>query len=263
MKIGYVQLAPELGNPESTRDKVNQLLSQIEDVDLIVLPELCNSGYKFESREQALSLAEPIDKSPFLDLISQHCARLDAHVATGLNEVEDDKLFNTSVLMGPGGFVGKYRKLHLFWDEFDIFEKGNLGTPVFDLGEYRLGMLICFDWLFPEVWRLLALNGADIICHPSNLVLPGLCQKAIPVHAVINRVFAITANRIGTEGDLTFTGLSIMADPKANVLAQAPPDKEDVCVVDIDISEARNKQLTPRNHAFNDRRPQLYRGLVE
>ena len=122
-------------------------------------------------------------------------------------------------------------------------------------------MLICFDWVFPEAWRVLALKGADIICHPSNLVIPGLCQKALPVHAVCNRIFVVTANRIGTERDLMFTGLSTIANPRSDILVQASPDHEEVGLVDIDIALARNKNVTPRNHVFDDRRPEEYEGL--
>jgi predicted amidohydrolase len=178
-------------------------------------------------------------------------------------EREGENLYNTAVLVGPGGLLGRYRKMHLFMDEKDIFEPGDLGLPVFDIGLCRIGMLICFDWMFPEVWRILALKGADIICHPSNLVIPGLCQKAVPVHSVCNRVFVVTANRIGVERDLTFTGLSTIADPRSNVLLQASSDREEVGLVEIDPSLARNKQATPRNHIFDDRRPDQYIDLLK
>ena len=166
------------------------------------------------------------------------------------------------MLVGPAGYVGRYRKLHLFLNEKDFFELGDEGLPVFDLGACRVGMLVCFDWIYPEVWRVLALKGADVICHPSNLVLPGLAQRAVPIHALTNRVYVVTANRIGSEGELTFTGLSTLADPRGEVLAQAPPAEEAVCVVDIDLALARDKQITPRNHLFADRRPEAYAELI-
>jgi predicted amidohydrolase len=117
---------------------------------------------------------------------------------------------------------------------------------------------VCFDWIFPEVWRILALKGADIICHPSNLVLPGLAQRAIPIHALTNRVYVVTANRIGTEGDLTFTGVSTIANPRGDILAQASQAKEELVVQEIDIAVARDKMITPRNHLLTDRRPEQY-----
>ena len=123
------------------------------------------------------------------------------------------------------GIAGHYRKLHLFVNEKDIFEPGDLGLPVFDRPYGRVGMQVCFDWAFPEAWRVLALKGADVICHPANLVLPGLAQSALPIYALTNRVFIATANRVGTEGELTFTGTSLIADPGGRVLSQAPPGR--------------------------------------
>jgi predicted amidohydrolase len=157
--------------------------------------------------------------------------------------------------------LGRYRKLHLFLNEKDFFQPGNGGLPVFDIGPCRVGMLVCFDWQFPEVWRILALKGADVICHPSNLVLPGRAQRAVPIHALVNRIYTVTANRVGREGDLTFTGLSTISDPAGEVLLQASATENAVGLVDVDISLARDKQVTARNHSFNDRRPGEYAHL--
>jgi predicted amidohydrolase len=123
-------------------------------------------------------------------------------------------------------------------------------------------MLICFDWMFPEAWRILALKGADVICHPSNLVLP-YAQQAVPVHGMINRTFNITANRTGSERGIKFTGQSIISDPEGRVMRKASPDKEGVVITDIDLSLARNKMITARNHAFNDRIPSEYSYLMQ
>jgi predicted amidohydrolase len=148
-------------------------------------------------------------------------------------------------------------------DEKDFFAPGDAGLPVFDIGPCQVGMLVCFDWIFPEAWRVLALKGADVIAHPSNLVLPGLAQRAVPVHALTNRVYVVTANRIGTEGDLTFTGLSTIADPKGEVVVQASSSEEEIGVVDIDIRLARDKHITARNDVLADRRPEEYSPLLE
>ncbi|MEW5796280.1 MAG: nitrilase-related carbon-nitrogen hydrolase [Candidatus Zixiibacteriota bacterium] len=263
MKVGYIQFEPVLGDVAHNIGTLDTMIAQADGAELLVLPELCSTGYRFESRQQAWDLSETTKKSRFVRFLTSVCAKRATHIVAGFDEREGDKLYNTAVLVGPNGLIGKYRKLHLFMDEKDIFEPGNFGLPVFNIGPCTIGMVICFDWQFPEVWRVLALKGADIICHPSNLVLPGLCQKALPVHAVCNRVFVITANRIGTERDLTFTGLSTIADPKSNVLVQASPDRAEVGLVDIDIALARNKRPTPKNHVFDDRRPDEYRLLVE
>ena len=263
MRIGYVQFRPELGFPEKTRQRLTAMLAGIDRADLLVLPELCNSGYRFESPEQARELSEEVGRGPFSALLHQQCRRLDCHIISGLNERDGDRLYNTAVLVGPDGVVGSYRKLHLFVDEKDVFTPGDLGLPVYDIGICRVGMQVCFDWVFPETWRVLALKGADVIGHPANLVLPGFCQQAVPVHALVNRVFAVTANRIGLERDLLFTGASVIADPRGRVLAQAPPDREEVQLVEADVKAARDKTVTPRNDVFRDRRPEEYGLLTE
>jgi len=182
---------------------------------------------------------------------------------SGFNERDSNSLYNSAILVGPKGYIGKYRKLHLFMKEKDYFKAGNIGLPIFDIGLCKLGVLVCFDWLFPEVWRILALKGVDIICHPSNLIIPGLAQRTIPVHALTNRVYIVTANRIGTEGDLLFTGLSTIANPKGDILVQASQSKEEVGITDMDVGLSRDKMITPRNDIFSDRRPEEYSFLSE
>ncbi|GAB4269291.1 MAG: nitrilase [Candidatus Rifleibacteriota bacterium] len=258
MKAGFVQYAPIFGEPEKNLEKLLSLLNETPSADLLVLPELCNSGYNFSSKEQALSLAEEASDSRFVAALHDFCARRNLYIATGFNEKEGDTLFNTALLVGPEGLIGKYRKIHLFLNEKDIFAPGNAGLPVFDTAAGKIAMLVCFDWVFPEVWRILALKGADVICHCSNLVLPGFAQKSVPTHALVNHVYVITANRIGTEKNLTFTGMSTIADPLGNVIYQASADKEELKVLDFDLNLARNKQMTPKNDLFADRRPDLY-----
>lgn len=258
LKIGFLQFSPLLGDVQGTIQSIERLLSGSDEADILVLPELCNSGYNFTSYQQAWDASEPIEGGPFIEFLIAKCRSLNTHIVTGLNERDGDLLYNSAVLLGPNGHIGAYRKLHLFLNEKDFFQPGNAGLPVFDLGTCTLGMLVCFDWIFPEVWRILALKGADIICHPSNLVLPGFAQRAIPIHALTSRIYVVTANRIGVEGDLTFTGASIIANPRGDVLAQASQAKEELVVREIDIALARDKMMTPRNHLLADRRPEHY-----
>jgi len=263
MKAGFIQFAPVLGDAIATLSQIENLLAVAAEADLLVLPELCHSGYRFRDRREALAASETVADSALLRFVETFCSRRKCHVVAGFNERDSDRLYNTAVLVGPNGMTGKYRKLHLFLDEKDIFTPGDLGLPVFEIGSCKLGLLICFDWYFPEAWRALALKGAEIICHPSNLVIPGLCQRAVPTHAICNRVFIITANRTGTERDLTFTGRSIIVNPRGDVLHEALPDRDEAFVADIDLSQARDKWITPRNHALEDRRPTEYVALIE
>jgi predicted amidohydrolase len=259
----FTILDPMLGDVQATRRCIERLRPSCAGADLMVLPELCNSGYNFESAEQAWVTSEEISDSVYVEYLESLCQRHGCHVVSGLNERDGDRLYNSAVLVGPQGYAGRYRKLHLFMNEKDYFQPGDEGLPVFDIGLCRVGMLICFDWQFPEAWRVLALKGADVICHPANLVLPGLAQQAVPVHALTSRVYAVTANRIGTERDLTFTGLSTIATPAGQVLVQASPVEEAVRLADVDIGLARDKNVTARNDILADRRPQEYARLSQ
>lgn len=258
MNIAIIQFSPVFCDSGKTATLLKPLLEEARRADLIVLPELANSGYNFRTRDEAFQHAENPEDSPFAEMLHGFCKSNVCSVVTGFNEKARDKIYNTSLLIDETGIVGKYRKIHLFWNEKDFFSPGNLRPQVYDVKGAKVGMLICFDWMFPELWRSLALKGADIICAPSNLVLPGKAQKAIPVHAMINRVFVALANRMGTEDQLTFTGNSLIAGTDGEVLVSASATENQIIMTEIDPGKARDKMITPRNHAINDRRPEFY-----
>ncbi len=261
MKVAYVQFSPALCDLKETISRLEALLPACGEADLVVLPELCNSGYNFSSKVEAFDSSEQIENSRFLSFLGTQCRKYGLDIVTGFNERSGDTLYNSAVLIGPEGYVGRYRKMHLFMNEKDYFCPGDSGLPVFQRQNTTLGLLVCYDWFFAEVWKILALKGADIICHPSNLILPKLAQQGIPFHAVTNRVFIVTANRIGTEGSLTFTGNSLIVDARGEVLSSAPAAETHVDVVSIDLERARDKTVTSRNHVFRDRRPKDYEEL--
>src|SRR5262249_11399918 len=139
--------------------------------------------------------------------------------------------------------------------------------PVFRCGPARVGILICFDWRFPEAARSVALRGADVIAHPSNLVLPH-CQESMRTRALENRVFAATANRVGEDARpgglrLGFTGKSQVVDPQGDVLWRAGGRAPAGRLVELDLELARDKRVTKRNDLFLDRVPGLYRRLAQ
>ena len=283
MRIACAQFQPVLGDLDANRRQVERQAAEAAGVDLLVFPELASSGYAFASREEAMAAAEPARDGPFARLLVELARRHRMFLVAGLCEKDGERLYNTAILAGPDGVRGLYRKAHLFWDEKDIFEPGDTGLPVFDLvasdlaaggleasrlgpgrGDWscRVGILICFDWQFPEAWRVLALKGADVVCHPSNLVLPGLAQRAVPLHAMMNRVFVILANRYGTERHLSFTGESLLISPRGEELARAPSAADAILTAEIDPAAARDKRVTPRNDLIADRRPELYGEIV-
>ena len=183
-------------------------------------------------------------------------------LVAGLAERVGDTIFNSSVMVQPDGRVDTYRKVHLFWDEKTIFAAGDLGFPVQTAGGIEMGMMVCFDWIFPEAARSLALSGARILCHPSNLVLP-YCPEAMLTRSLENRVFSITSNRVGFEERipgkrLDFIGSSQIVSPLGKRLASLGRDETGACMAEIDTVET-DKALTPRNDLWEDRRPDVYR----
>ena len=256
MKVGFLQTSPVFGKKEENIDtalaKINPL-----DADLVVLPELFSTGYQFTSKEETLALAEIVPDGQTTRVLINLSKEKDLYIVAGLSERENGRCYNSAVLVGPHGFIGCYRKLHLFYNEKKWFEPGNVELNVYDIGLAKIGIMICFDWFFPEVARNLALKGADIICHPANLVLP-YCPQAMITRCLENRVFAITANRIGTEKRseerLTFIGTSQIVGTKGEVLYRASSDRDETIVVEINPMNARDKQVTPVNHLLNDRR---------
>jgi predicted amidohydrolase len=264
MKLACVQFTPAFLDRDESIRRLDPWLDQAAGAggaDLVVLPELCNSGYNFGSRDEAFACAEQAADGPFLAHLAERCSELGCEIVTGFCERQGDDLYNSAAIVSARGLEGLYRKLHLFMNEGDFFVSGDRGLPVFDRPYGRIGMQICFDWSFPEPWRVLALAGAEIVAHPANFVLPGKAQRAIPVHAMLNRIFVANANRVGSEGELTFTGQSLIAGLDGELLAEATPTEPGVVAAEIDPSAARNKAVTARNDALADRRPQEYAAL--
>ncbi|MEZ4386626.1 MAG: nitrilase-related carbon-nitrogen hydrolase [Candidatus Krumholzibacteriia bacterium] len=258
LRAAVVQTAPEFG---AVAANVAAALSLVPAAcDLAVLPELGNTGYQFRDRAELAELAEPVPDGPTCTALRRHAAASGTTLAAGLAEVDGERLFNTAVLVHPDGRVDRYRKVHLFWNEKLIFDPGDLGFPVFAACGTTVGLMICFDWLFPEAAGTLARRGARILCHPSNLVLPH-CPRVMPLRALENRIFTLTANRVGHEHrgpePLRFIGRSVIASPRGEVCASCGPDRVDVAGADLDL-DLCDPWLTPRNHVVRDRRPEFY-----
>ncbi len=266
MRVGYVQFAPEFGEKEKNLRRIEELLSGNE-ADLWVLPELCTTGYQFKDVTELAELAEPIPGGPTIKRIENLAQKKNTYLVLGLAERDGQTFYNSAVLMGPNGLVACYRKVHLFFKEKLWFSPGDRAFSVVEAGNVPLGIVICYDHMFPEASRALALRGAWLIAHPANFVMPGLGQLTMRVRALENRVFVVTANRVGREARdepaLNFTGMSQIVSPSGEVLASSSPTAEEAVVVEIEPEHARNKKLTPLNDLFRDRRPEFYRALVE
>ena len=259
MKVGYVQTSPIFGEITQNFEQVEKLVGTAKG-DLIVLPELFATGYTFISKEEAESMAETTGGKTAKFLMGL-AKKTGAVVVGGFIEKDGNQIFNSSMIVSGSEVLGTYRKLHLYYKEKLWFSPGNKPLEIYEVKKAKVGIMICFDWFFPETIRSLALLGADIIAHPANLVLP-YCQRAMITRCLVNRVFAVTSNRIGNErrgeNNFTFTGGSQITSYNGDVLSSAPKEKPHIDFVKIDVKQARDKNLNMYNNVIKDRRTELY-----
>ena len=259
MKVGYIQTNPIFGNKEQNFREIENLSVNLK-ADILVLPELFATGYTFISKEEVYSLAEAVNGITFQFLIKL-AKNTGAIVVGGFPEKEGNKVFNSAMLVSKNGIIGTYRKLHLYYKEKLWFDSGDKPFKVYDVKGINIGIMRCCDWIFPETARSLALLGADIIAHPANLVLP-YCQKAMVTRCLENRIYAITANRVGEEtrgeDSFKFTGGSQITSYDGKILSSAPLNESYLDFVEVDIKKSRDKKLNKFNDIFTDRRKKFY-----
>ena len=278
VRVAVVQFDPQVGTHNIQTNLQNGLdlarEAAMNGANLIVLPELANTGYLFANRRDAFNHAEAVPEGPstqaWIDFAAQH----QVYLVAGLAEQDAMQLFDTAVLLGPGGFIGKYRKAHLWNKEKLWFTPGDLGFPVFETPIGRIGLLICWDIWFPEVPRLLSQQGADIICSLNNWVWTppplfddaGKCMASYltMTAAHVNNVFIAAADRIGKEQDARYLGCSLIAGTNGwPIGAVAPADEQIILYADLDLSTARSAPIwNTLNDLHRDRRTDVYDGML-
>ncbi len=249
--------------------------------DLVVFPECVLCGYSFDSRQEALQHAISID-SPILTAIAGAARQHHLNVVLGFLEVDGDRLFNSSALIGSNGVIGTsgaestygvighYRKVHLPHLGVDRFvDRGDFPYRVVDSGGTKIGLAICYDCSFPEPMRVLGLEGADVIALSTNWPIGAVRTAEIvpPARSMENHLFFVAANRVGTERGFEFCGRSSICGPDGIVLAASNDNQETILFAKIDPEQARNKRIerTPGKHVIhrmNDRRPEFYERIA-
>ena len=259
VRVAVIQTDPRFGEVEAN---IREALAIAESAgaDILVFPELCNTGYNFSSKQEVEKLAEPID-GPTYGAFAMFAEKASCHVVYGFAEKSGRRYYNSAALVGPNGLIGLYRKVHLFNRELLFFSPGDLGFPVFRLPFGIVGIMICFDWIYPEAARTLALKGAQLVAHPSNLVMP-YCPDAMVTRCLENRVFAATADRVGTENrggvQFEYRGMSEIVSPKGEILRRLGEREHGVAAADVELSEANVKKVNEYNDLLKDRRPETY-----
>jgi predicted amidohydrolase len=270
VRVACIQMEPIVGEKERNVSHTLALIGKAADngAKLIVLPELCNSGYMFATREEAFALAEEIPAGPTTRAWMEIAASRDLYIVAGIAERDGDALYNAAVVIGPGGYIGTFRKVHLWNEENLFFEPGNLGFPVFHTPIGRIGTMICYDGWFPESYRLCVLQGADIICIPTNWVpIPGQDPKREAMANILvmgsahcNSVFVAAADRVGTERGQPFLGQSLIASYTGWPIAgPASARDEEILYADVNLADARRKRnWNEYNQVLRDRRSDVY-----
>ena len=266
--LAAVRLAPVLGDVAGNRERATAAVADAaaRGADLVVLPELATSGYCFADAGEARASAEPVP-GPATDAWSAVAAETGVVVVGGVCELDaDGAVRNTAVVVGPDGLLARYRKLHLWGRETELFTTGDEAPPVVDTPAGRLGIGVCYDLWFPEHARALALAGAEVLAFPSNLShspaqqgLPHLDVVTALATAHVNRVHVVVADRCGTERGHRWLGAAMVVDAEGALLATvADDDRPAVALATLDLAAARDKRWGEWNDVLADRRPGLY-----
>jgi N-carbamoylputrescine amidase len=272
--VACIQMEPKIGEKELNVSRSVEKIANAaaKGAKLIVLPELCNSGYVFNSREEAFALSEPVPNGVTTKVWVEAAQRHSAVIVAGICERAGDALFNSAAIVGPQGFIGTYRKLHLWGAENLFFEPGDLGIPVWKTVFGRMSVAICYDGWFPETYRLAALQGADILCIPTNWVpMPSQPGNMLVMANVLamggahaNSMYVAAADRVGIERNQNFLGRSLIVSHTGFPIAgPASEAEEEVICAEVNLSDARRRRvLNSFNQPLRDRRIDVYEEML-
>jgi predicted amidohydrolase len=265
--IASFQTNVDFAEPEKNLERLQRGVADVasKGVKLAIFPEAFLTGYCYRTKEEAMAVAESIP-GPASKRVQDLSAKHDLHVVYGTLERDCDRLFNAAVLVGPEGVVGVYRKTHLPFLGVDKFATpGDQPYRVYDIGGFKVGILICYDGSFPEATRCLMLDGADLVCLPTNWPTGGIgaAEHLTAARAYENTIYFAAVNRVGDERGFHFIGRSRICAPDGRTVAEAWHEEAAVVIAEIDPAEARRKHLVriPGEHEIhrvNDRRPDLY-----
>lgn len=249
MKVLLGQLAPELGDKEKNISKIKEAIEG-RGADLALFGETFLTGYM--CRSDFGRLAEPFDGES-VSAISKISESNGTHIIFGMPELDEKTkvIYNSSILVSPDGDVQVYRKLHLAtfgpFEEGLYFGKGS-ELPLFETKIGRIGPLICFDVFFPELAKIYALQGADMIAHISASPSSSrpMFEKVIPARAVENTLFMLYCNLVGTELNVVFHGGSHVVGPRGDEKVKGKYFEEDIVECEIDLKELEpSREMRP------------------
>ena len=266
IKIALAQIRSKRENKKANLQKIEEftLKAKKQGANLVVFPELSLTGYVLH--DQVYELAEEIP-GPSIKIVEDLAKRTGMLIVFGMPELSEKTkatIFNTAVIVGPNGFIGKYRKrylpTHSVFEEKRYFRQG-YQTAVFKTSIGNLGLLICYDIFFPEICRLTRLKGAElIVCiSASPAVRRRYFEILTAARALENTAFLAYVNLAGVEDGLHFWGGSRLVGPTGDLLVKAKYDEEDLVVCEIDYTNMRSAEtFIPM---LRDLRPELFEEL--
>ena len=270
VRVACCQIAPQVGEKEANLSKTSAFIHSAasQGAKIIVLPELCSSGYVFASRAEARALADTYEDGQTTNLWASLAKSLGVYIVGGFAERCGAALYNAAAVLGPQGRIGLFRKVHLWGDENLFFTPGDLGFPVFATEYGTIGVAICYDGWFPETYRACALKGADLVCVPTNWVpIPGqdpareaMANILTMASAHTNSIYIAAADRVGTERGQAFIGQSLITSYTGwPVGGPASAIEEGILLADLDLVQAkRARRWNDFNQVLRDRRPEAY-----
>lgn len=270
MRVGAAQIDISIGAKTVNLNKCLHFLKMgaQQNIEQLVFPECALTGYVFNNFDEAFQISETVPGRS-TKLLEEACHKYKITIVVGLLEQDKGKLYNTAVLINPEGLVGKYRKTHTLYLGVDRYISRGTSLPVFALSQGKVGILICYDQRFPEPARVMALNGAQVILNPANLpegaeAYANFFNRA---RACENRLFIISANRVGEERNVRFIGRSQIINYSGEVLAEGSKAGEELITAEIRPGQADVKHVvnTPGEYEFDifgDRQPELYQPII-
>lgn len=270
IKVACIQFEPVFGDVDANLGMMEKHIrkAHAQGAGVMILPELADTGYVFHDVDEVGAHAGPIPAGRSAKRLIALAQELKVHIASGLAERDGKSFFNSAILCGPDGYIGKYRKIHLWNREKLYFEPGDLGLPVFDTAIGKLGVAICYDGWFPETFRQMSFKGVELVLVPTNWVpMPGQTREMEPMANILhkaaahsNAIYIACADRVGTERGQPFIGSSLIVGPTGRPIAgPASYDGEEILIAEVTLdSVADSRKLNERNDVLGDRRPDVY-----
>lgn len=263
-RVSCAQFAPVVGDVAGNRATSAAAVASAAaaGAQVIVLPELATSGYTFREPEE--SLAAAIDLTD--DIFGRWSSAARGAVVVGgfAERGPDGAVYNSAALVDATGVRAIYRKIHLWDEEALYFAPGDEPPPVVDTAAGRIGVMICYDLEFPEMTRSVAMRGAELLAVPTNWPLVDRPQGERPPELIIamaaarvNRMAIACCDRCGIERGQEWTAGTSIVDASGWVVTE-PISEPGLVTADVDLDLARSKEISTRNHLFDDRRPPLY-----